>query len=69
MYLKTVSMKCTALLFPSRIEMWEFQKIAKTSTVYVNESELILKGLFEDTDIELACLAFRATFLESVADA
>src|SRR5438270_330851 len=41
MDLKTVSIKCTALQFPSRIEMWEFQKRAKTSTVYVNESELI----------------------------
>jgi hypothetical protein len=59
-------MECTTLLFRSSIELWEFQKIAKISTVYVNEPELILKGLFEATDIEFACLAFRARCVQSI---
>ena len=61
-------MKCTTLLFPTPDEMWEFQRITKTSTLYISEPELILKGLFEESDVELACEAFKAKYIDSIID-
>ncbi|HEV7620139.1 MAG TPA: hypothetical protein VGO09_00325 [Flavisolibacter sp.] len=58
-------MKCTTLQFPSPGKMKEFKKITNTSLFYINDSELIIKGLIEENDVQLACYTFQATIIDN----
>ncbi len=58
-------MKCTTLQFPSSQQMKEFKRITNTSLFYINDNELIIKGLIEENDIQLACYTFQAKVIDN----
>jgi hypothetical protein len=61
--LKNSYMMYITLLFPTSRKLWAFQKLTKTSTLWISEPDLLLKGKFSESEIELACIKYKARFV------